>query len=135
MVDAGDDHIARAFQLGTGVIAGIDHRETSYSAPAFEATYRFITGRAPATTAVVPEAAITLSGMVTGSGVDPLEAKSGNFANNLPLPGARLEVYAVQPDGPDAGALEVSAAGAPVSVAMAVDAAGVLRFMAERLAQ
>jgi pimeloyl-ACP methyl ester carboxylesterase len=85
------------------VIAGIDHRETSYSAPAFEATYRFITGRAPATTAVVPEAAVTLSGMVTGSGVNPLDPKTGNFSNNLPVPGAKVEVYAVQAAGADAG--------------------------------
>ena len=85
------------------VIPNIDHRETSYSAPAFEATYRFITGRAPATTAVVPEAAVTLSGMVTGSGVNPLDPKTGNFSNNLPVPGAKVEVYAVQAAGADAG--------------------------------
>ena len=85
------------------VIPNIDHRETSYSAPAFEATYRFITGRAPATTAVVPEAAVTLSGMVTGSGVNPLDPKTGNFSNNLPVPGAKVEVYAVQATGTDAG--------------------------------
>ena len=85
------------------VIPNIDHRETSYSAPAFEATYRFITGRAPATTAVVPEAAVTLSGMVTGSGVNPLDPKTGNFSNNLPVPGAKVEVYAVQASGADAG--------------------------------
>jgi triacylglycerol lipase len=86
------------------VIPGIDHRETSYSAPAFEATYRFITGRAPARLDIVPEAQVQLSGMVAGSGVNPTDPKSGSFANNLPLPGARLEVYAVQPDGPNAGA-------------------------------
>ena len=85
------------------VIAGIDHRETSYSAPAFDATYRFITGRAPATLAIVPEAQVTLAGIVTGSGVNALDAKSGNFASNMPLPGARVEVYAVQPAGSDAG--------------------------------
>lgn len=81
------------------VIAGIDHRETSYSAPAFDATYRFITGHAPATLGIVPEAQVTLSGVVTGSGVDVLDPTSGNFASNLPLPGARLEVYALQAAG------------------------------------
>lgn len=86
------------------VIPGIDHRETSYSAPAFEATYRFITGRAPARLDIVPEEQVQLSGVVTGAGVNPTDPKSGNFANNLPLPGARLEVYAVQPEGPNAGA-------------------------------
>ncbi len=85
------------------VIPNIDHRETSYSAPAFEATYRFITGRAPATTAIVPESTVTLAGMVTGLGVKSVDARTGNFTNNLPLPGARLEVYAVQPGGADAG--------------------------------
>jgi pimeloyl-ACP methyl ester carboxylesterase len=81
------------------VVAGIDHRETSYSAPAFDATYRFITGHAPATLAIVPEAQVTLSGVVTGSGVNALDPKSGNFASNLPLPGARLEVYGLQAGG------------------------------------
>ena len=81
------------------VIAGIDHRETSYSAPAFDATYRFITGHAPAALAIVPEAQVTLGGVVTGSGLDALDPKSGNFASNLPLPGARLEVYALQAAG------------------------------------
>lgn len=81
------------------VIAGIDHRETSYSAPAFDATYRFITGHAPAALAIVPEAQVALSGVVTGSGVNALDPKSGNFASNLPLPGARLEVYALQAGG------------------------------------
>ena len=85
------------------VIASIDHRETSYSAPAFEATYRFITGRVPATTAIVPESTVTLSGMVTGLGVTSLDPKTGSFSNNLPLPGATLEVYAVQAEGADAG--------------------------------
>ena len=85
------------------VIPNIDHRETSYSPPAFAATYRFITGRAPATLAITPEAQVTLAGMVTGSGVNPLDAASGNFASNLPLPGAKLEVYALQADGSRAG--------------------------------
>jgi hypothetical protein len=86
------------------VIAGIDHRETSYSAPAFEATYRFITGRAPARLDIAPEAQVQLSGIVTGSGLDPLDPRSGSFASNLPLAGAKLEVYAVQDDGQNAGA-------------------------------
>ncbi|MFY3385664.1 alpha/beta fold hydrolase [Paracidovorax sp. MALMAid1276] len=79
------------------VIAGIDHRETSYSSAAFEATYRFITGRAPQTTPIVAEKTVLLGGKVTGLGVDPLDPKSGNFSNNLPLAGAQLEVYATHP--------------------------------------
>ncbi len=79
------------------VIAGMDHRETSYSTVAFDATYRFITGKAPATTAIVAEKAVMLGGKVTGLGVDPLDPKTGNFSNNLPLPGAQLEVFATHP--------------------------------------
>lgn len=74
------------------VIPKIDHRETSYSVPAFEATYRFITGRTPQT-AIARQAQVVLSGKLVGMGVDPLDASSGNFVNNLPLRGARLEVY------------------------------------------
>jgi len=74
------------------VIPKIDHRETSYSVPAFEATYRFITGRAPQL-AIARQAQVVLNGKLVGLGVDPLDAASGNFVNNLPLRGARLEVY------------------------------------------
>jgi pimeloyl-ACP methyl ester carboxylesterase len=77
------------------VIPRIDHRETSFSPAAFEATYRFVTGRAPATTEVAPQPRVRLSGLVTGLGLASTEPASGNYANNLPLPGATLEVYAV----------------------------------------
>lgn len=76
------------------VIPGIDHRETAYSAAAFEATYRFLTGKPPARTDIAPEKTVVLNGKITGLGVDPADPRSGNFSNNLPLPGARLEVYA-----------------------------------------
>jgi hypothetical protein len=76
------------------VIPRIDHRETAFSPAAFDAMYRFITGRAPATLAVQPEPSILLSGKVTGLGVSSTDPGSGNFANNLPLPGARLELFA-----------------------------------------
>jgi len=72
------------------VIAGIDHRETSFSAQAFAETYRFIAGRAPATLAIVPEPRVVLDGTVSGLGLDN---RQGNFATNLPLVGASLEVY------------------------------------------
>jgi len=77
------------------VIPRIDHRETSYSPPAFEATYRFITGRAPATTSIVRLPQVELSGKVTGLGLSSSDPASGNFANNLPLAGARLDVFSV----------------------------------------
>jgi len=79
------------------VIPRIDHRETSYSPQAFAATYRFITGRDPATTAVTPEDRPVLSGKVTGLGVSSADPASGNFSNNLPLAGAQLQVFATDP--------------------------------------
>ena len=78
------------------VIPQIDHRETSYSKPAFEATYRFITGRTPQLT-IHKQAEVVLNGKLVGMGVDPLNAASGNFVNNLPLTGARLEIFRTDP--------------------------------------
>jgi len=76
------------------VLPRVDHRETSFSPAAFEATYRFITGRAPQSTAIQPEAPVVLNGKITGLGLRPADAASGNYSNNLPLPGAQLAVYA-----------------------------------------
>jgi triacylglycerol lipase len=76
------------------VIPGIDHRETSYSPKAFEQAYRFITGQAPATLAIVPEAQVVLDGKVSGLGLNTVQ---GSFATNLPLVGATVEVYATNP--------------------------------------
>ena len=79
------------------VIPGLDHRETAFSPAAFAAMFRFLTGRAPATLAIVPEDRVVLSGEVNGLGLSSTDPASGNFANNLPLPGARLEIYATDP--------------------------------------
>jgi triacylglycerol lipase len=79
------------------VISRIDHRETSFSPAAFEATYRFITGQAPRTLSIAPESRITLSGQITGLGLKSDDPSSGNFVNNLALPGALLEVYPIDP--------------------------------------
>ena len=79
------------------VIPRIDHRETAFSPAAFAAAYQFITGRAAATTAPVPEPVIALSGKVAGLGVSSTDPKSGNFTNNLPLPGAQLTIFATDP--------------------------------------
>jgi hypothetical protein len=76
------------------VIAGIDHRETAFSAKAFAEMYRFIAGRPPATLSVVPEARVVLDGTVSGLGLDN---RQGSFATNLPLAGATVEVYATDP--------------------------------------
>ncbi len=79
------------------VIPRIDHRETSFSPAAFEAAYRFITGMGPRTLAIESESRITLSGQITGLGVKSDDPASGNFANNLSLAGALLEVYPTDP--------------------------------------
>ncbi|GAB4559819.1 MAG: hypothetical protein Tsb007_22320 [Rhizobacter sp.] len=73
------------------VIAGIDHRETAFSPKAFEQAYRFITGKAPATLGVAPEAKVVLNGKVSGLGLNNVQ---GSFATNLPLAGATVEIYA-----------------------------------------
>ena len=77
------------------VIPKIDHRETSFSPAAFEAAYRFITGKAPASLAIAPEATIVLNGQVTGMGVRSEDPASGNFVNNLPVVGATARVFAI----------------------------------------
>ena len=77
------------------VIPRIDHRETAFAPAAFEAAYRFITGKAPQTSGVVAESTAVLRGKVTGLGLTPTDPASGNYSNNLPLPGAQLEIYAV----------------------------------------
>ncbi|MDH4392026.1 MAG: twin-arginine translocation pathway signal [Aquabacterium sp.] len=74
------------------VLPGRDHREVSYHPEAFAAAFRFVTGRAPATSSalhITPEAAVTLSGKVSGF--------SAGGPTNLPLPGARLQVFAIDP--------------------------------------
>jgi triacylglycerol lipase len=79
------------------VIPRIDHRETAFSPAAFEAMYRFITGHAPETSAVRPEQHVALSGKVSGLGVSSTDSASGSFPNNLPLPGAHLQIFAIDP--------------------------------------
>lgn len=77
------------------VIARADHRETAFSQAAFEAMFTFLTGHAPQAAGITPEKAVRLSGLVTGLGADSRDAKSGNFNNNMPLPGARLKIFAI----------------------------------------
>ncbi len=76
------------------VLPRVDHRETSFSPAAFEATYRFITGKVPQMVAILPEASPVLNGKISGLGLQPSDLNSGNYANNLPLPGAQLSIYA-----------------------------------------
>ncbi len=77
------------------VVPGIDHRETSFGPEAFAAAFEFITGRAPATTGFTPDTRVVLDGQVSGTGLNN-DPSTGAFANNLPLAGATVEVYATQ---------------------------------------
>jgi triacylglycerol lipase len=79
------------------VLPRVDHRETSFAPAAFDAMHRFITGRAPHTTGVTAQTPAVLNGKITGLGLSPTDPATGNYSNNLPLPGARLEVYATDP--------------------------------------
>ena len=74
------------------VIAGIDHRETAFSAKAFDAMLRFLTGRASPAAPIAPETAVVLDGKLSGYGV---LNRDGTAPSNLPLVGATLEVFAV----------------------------------------
>lgn len=69
------------------VLPGRDHREVSYHAEAFAKTHEFITGRPPRTLAIEPEPQVVLDGLVGGA--------TAGGPTNLPLPGASVEVYAV----------------------------------------
>jgi triacylglycerol lipase len=73
------------------VIAGIDHRETALGPKAFAEMWRFLTGHPPETLMIAAEARVVLDGKVSGLGLDN---RDGNFATNLPLVGASVEVYA-----------------------------------------
>jgi triacylglycerol lipase len=75
------------------VIPGADHRETAFGPQAFAAAYRFLTGREPRTTVVEAQQVVTLSGSVSGVGLDNDPAR-GSYPTNLPLAGATLEVFA-----------------------------------------
>jgi pimeloyl-ACP methyl ester carboxylesterase len=72
------------------VLGAVDHRETAYSPRAFREIYKFIAGREPDRIAIVPEAEVKLSGLVT--------ATPGGVATNRPVAGASIEVYHVSPD-------------------------------------
>jgi pimeloyl-ACP methyl ester carboxylesterase len=77
------------------VLPRVDHRETAFSPAAFDAMFRFLTGRAPATLEIEAEEPVVLGGLVTGLGLSPTDPASGNFANNLPLPGAQLRIFSI----------------------------------------
>ncbi len=72
------------------VIGPVDHRETAYSPRAFREIYKFIAGREPERLAIVPEAQVRLSGLVSGT--------PGGVPTNRPVAGATVEVFRVAPD-------------------------------------
>jgi hypothetical protein len=77
-----------ALKGATNLVLGpVDHRETAYSPRAFREIYRFIAGHEPDAIAIVPEAAVKLGGLVTGT--------PGGVPTNRPVSGARVEVYRV----------------------------------------
>lgn len=71
------------------VLPGLDHRETAFHRLAFKAMYALITGREPARLDVAPETRSILNGTVSGY--------ANRAPTNLPLAGATVEVYQVEP--------------------------------------
>jgi pimeloyl-ACP methyl ester carboxylesterase len=69
------------------VLGAVDHRETAFSPRAFREIYKFIAGREPSRIEILPEAAVKLSGLVTGT--------PGGVQTNRPVSGASVEVYRV----------------------------------------
>jgi pimeloyl-ACP methyl ester carboxylesterase len=72
------------------VLGAVDHRETAYHPRAFREIYKFIAGREPERIAIVPEARVKLSGLVTGT--------PGGVQTNRPVAGATVEVFRVAPE-------------------------------------
>ncbi|MBM3567118.1 MAG: hydrolase [Alphaproteobacteria bacterium] len=71
------------------VLPGLDHREVAYHWLAFERSYRFIVGRAPERLDIPDVERPILDGMVQGM--------PGGQPSNLPLAGAQVAVFAVDP--------------------------------------
>lgn len=72
------------------VLPGLDHREVAFHERAFRELYLAVTGREPASVAIEPETTPVLDGMVSGY--------ENDAATNLPVAGARVEIYEVDPD-------------------------------------
>ncbi len=72
------------------VLGALDHREVAFHPRAFREIYKFIAGREPSRIAIVPEADVKLSGLVTGT--------PGGIVTNRPVSGARVEIYRVSPE-------------------------------------
>lgn len=72
------------------VLGAVDHRETAYHPRAFREIYKFIAGLEPSRIEIVPEAAVKLSGLVTGT--------PGGIQTNRPVSGASVDVHRVSTD-------------------------------------
>jgi pimeloyl-ACP methyl ester carboxylesterase len=88
------------------VLGAVDHRETAYSPRAFREIYKFIAGREPGGIAIVPEAEVRLSGLVTGT--------AGGIQTNRPVAGALVEIFRVSVENGEriGGAIHTSQTGA-----------------------
>jgi len=88
------------------VLGALDHRETAYSPRAFREIFKFIAGFEPERLAIAPEAAVRISGLVTGT--------PGGVQTNRPVSGASVEIYRVSPDNGErsGGAVHASQTGA-----------------------
>ncbi len=71
------------------VLPGLDHREVAFHPLAFKAMYAFITGREAERVEITAEPAPNLNGFVTGW--------AKGVPTNLPVAGAAVEVYEVDP--------------------------------------
>lgn len=77
-----------ALKGATNLVLGpVDHRETGFHPRAFREIYKFIGAREPSRIEIVPEAAVRLSGLVTGT--------PGGVPSNRPVPGATVDIYHV----------------------------------------
>ncbi|MBV8698699.1 MAG: hydrolase [Bradyrhizobium sp.] len=72
------------------VLGAVDHRETAFHPRAFREIYKFVAGREPARIAIVPEAQVSLSGLVTGT--------PSGVPTNRPVADATVGIYRVSPD-------------------------------------
>jgi hypothetical protein len=72
------------------VLGAVDHRETAFHPRAFREIYKFIAGREPSRIEIVPEAAVALSGLVTGT--------PAGIQTNRPVSSASVDVYRVSAD-------------------------------------
>ena len=85
-VDNTGPELRGAFNI---VLPGLDHRELAFHKLAFNEIFQVITGRAPAKLDIISEKKPVINGIISGSA-------NGSYTN-LPLAGATVAVYAVDP--------------------------------------